>query len=276
MWYAQEKNVVDCTHDFGGGDPMLDATGQPLTSPVTGQNIRGYELMSLVFYNGYSNDGYAWHNYWNLGKEPWAACDGSPDQGMHVSMYFPSAMQSALAAKRSDNKPSFILEADLSSSLQNWGNPLNEKDLTNGYDAKGSLDDFLQYEQLADYAAVWNLNADDGNNEQKWHQGYARTSPTCYLIRIWFARWWLNTNEPITACSGSAALIPFIANGDEGTLGRTTDPTPTLPPYPLPPTPTPATNPTGTSTPGRTPPPTHTPTPTHTPSPNPALSVTFK
>jgi hypothetical protein len=191
MWYAQNMNVVavPCANEFGGGLPMLAANGERLTSAVTNENMRGYELMAQVFYNGDYNDGYAWHNYWNLGKEPWAGCADFSDQGMHVSMYFPSAMQSALAAKRSSNRPSFILEADLSSPQQNFGNPLIEKDTNNGFDAKASLNDFLSYEQQADYATVWNLNSDDGDNEQKWHQGYARTSPTCYLIRTWFARW---------------------------------------------------------------------------------------
>lgn len=213
-WYAQTLAVINCGA-FADGSPLLYPDGR---TPATG--LTGYEFMPRTFItdtNGITyNDGYAWHNYWNEGYEPWAGClDIQP--GQHVAIYFPERMRSALAAKRNAGKPSFIIEADLSSvgpaGFQNWGSALSDKDLSNGFRAKGSLDTFLSQDQSADYAAVWNLNVDANDDEQKWHQAYRQTtSITCFTVRQWFTRWWLNTNGPITACGGSALFLPINVN----------------------------------------------------------------
>ncbi len=78
---------------------------------------------------------------------------------------------SQLNAKRFANPslPSFIIETDLASPQQNYGsNSLTDKDRNSGYDSRGSLNAFLSNDQMADYAAVWNLNVDANDDEQKW------------------------------------------------------------------------------------------------------------
>jgi hypothetical protein len=154
----------------------------------------GYEKMPNVFLYGYSNDGYAWNNYWNTGYEAWTTeChDNVTPHGQHVSIWFPLSMRDQMFVK-----PTYITEADVKSFGPPQNGSLVDKDALLGLTAAGSLNQFLNAEQPANHIAVWALNItkpQKDDPETNWHEAYRCNDVPNFnqpvLERPWFKLWW--------------------------------------------------------------------------------------
>jgi hypothetical protein len=154
----------------------------------------GYDKMPNVFLYGYSNDGYAWNNYWNIGYEAWTTeCrDNVTPHGQHVSIWLPLSMRDQMFVK-----PTYIIEADVKSFGPPQHGSLADKDALFGLTAVTSLNQFLNAEQPANHIAVWALNItkpQKDDPETNWHEAYRCNdidqSGLTLLERPWFTLWW--------------------------------------------------------------------------------------
>jgi hypothetical protein len=179
----------------------------------TEMGLVGYSYMPNVFLNGTKNDGVSWHNYWNEGKENWGDCDENlPLHGQHIAYQFPAAMTISM---QEQDKINIITEADLSSPIQDMGNPLADKDIDLGDRAANSLVKFINGEIIAQYAAVWTLNVNQPvveQPEQNWHEAYCDDSSAPYGARErpWFTLWWTGLLGTPALCTH--AFVPSIMN----------------------------------------------------------------
>ena len=169
----------------------------------------GYDHMRVTYET--HNGGYAWHNYWNQGRESSLDCK---EGGGHVYSAFPLWLQ--MKVLYSD---AYITEADLYSQCQLKGNPLQWKEASE--DLTGSPEEttqsLLSFSSqnvwLTDANVFWLLADDTGYSktpgecngvtdprllrEHDWHEAYDeddRDPPFGKPFRKWFTTWWPQAN----------------------------------------------------------------------------------
>jgi hypothetical protein len=148
--------------------------------------------MPNVFLYGNSNDGYSWHNYWDLGFEDWVPnCDPNiSPHGHHVDQWFPLSMREQMLLKNT-----YLTEADLESPGDPmWGN-LTDKDEQFGLTASNSISQFFNADLAVQHIAAWNLNITSPTEvEHNWHEAYRCNDigqdGLILSERPWFMRWW--------------------------------------------------------------------------------------